>query len=133
MLSAEFIEDCVRLARDYEEAQRSVDEEPTISLTTTASSPSSLGLGGDAVSSATSDTPDPYAVSEMEARCYYAGLHSKTTLLYHTGKKWSPPRGPEAQPRLKELREVFDHPIVTVWDDLGWKVVKVLDAHMVSQ
>ncbi|KAJ7602542.1 hypothetical protein B0H17DRAFT_1222761 [Mycena rosella] len=92
----------------------------------------SLGLGGDAASSATSYTPDARAVSKAEAQSYYAGLHSEPTLLYRTGKEWSPPSGPEAQRRLKELREVFNHPITKVWNhDLGWRVVKVMDAHTV--
>lgn len=77
---------------------------------------------------------DPHAVSEAEAHSYYAGLPSEPLLLYRTGKvKWSPPRGPEAYRRKKELREVFTHPIAKVWNhDLGWKVVEVMDAHMVS-
>ncbi|KAF8799280.1 hypothetical protein BYT27DRAFT_7221909 [Phlegmacium glaucopus] len=85
------------------------------------------------MSHATSYTPDPHVVSKAEAQFYYAGLHSKPTLLYRTGKEqWSPPRGPEAQHRLKELCEVFTHPIVKVWnDDLGWKVVEVMDAHTI--
>ena len=34
---------------------------------------------------------------------------------------------------MKELREVFTHPIANVWnDDLDWKVVEVMDAHAVS-
>ncbi|KAG7439988.1 uncharacterized protein BT62DRAFT_924364 [Guyanagaster necrorhizus] len=84
------------------------------------------------MSSTASSTSDVYAVSRAEAQSYYAGLHSAPTLLYRTGKEWSPPSGPEAQCRLKELREVFDHPITTVWNnDLGWRVVKVLDAHTI--
>jgi hypothetical protein len=44
-----------------------------------------------------------------------------------------PPRGPETQRLLKELCEVFTHPIAKVWNhDLGWKVVKVMDTHLVS-
>ena len=55
-------------------------------------------------------------------------------LLYRTSKeKWSPPGGLEAQRHLKELREVFNHPITKVWNhDLGWSVVEVMDAHKVS-
>ncbi len=89
---------------------------------------------GDTASSTTSSTPDPHAVSGEEACFYYAGIHSMPSLLYRTGKvKWFPPRGPEAYPRLKEVCEVFNHPIVEVWNhDLGWKVVKVLDTHTVS-
>ena len=129
MLFAEDLVSYIRFARSYEEAQSSVDKDAAISLT--ASTLSSLGFGGDAASSATSYTPDPHAVSKAEAQSYYAGLHSEPTLLYRTGKEqWSPPKGPEAQRRLKELFEVFTHLITKVWNhDLGWKVVKVMDAH----
>jgi hypothetical protein len=65
VLSAEFIEECIRFAR--REAQRSVDEDDAISST----SGFSFGFGGDAASSATSYTPDPHAVSQA---AYYAGL-----------------------------------------------------------
>lgn len=83
--------------------------------------------------SSTTYTPDPYAVSKAEAQFYYAGLRSKPTLLYRTGKEqWSPPKGPEAKRRLKELCPVFTHPISKVWDDLGWKVVENMDAYKVS-
>jgi hypothetical protein len=93
-----------------------------------------LARTGDAASSATSYTPDPHAVSEAEAQSYYAGLPSEPVLLYRTGKEpWSPPRGPEAQRRRKELCAVFTHPIANVWnDDLGLKVVEIMDAHAVS-
>ena len=133
MLSAEVAEDCGRFARGCE-AQSSVDKDATISSTVTASTLSSLGFGGDAALSAIPYAPDPYAVSEEEAQAYYAGLPSQPTLLYRTGKEqWSPPRGPEAYTRLKELREVFTHPISKVWNrDLGWKIVEVMDAHAVS-
>jgi hypothetical protein len=127
-------EDYILFAKSYEEAHRSVDEDDATPPTTTASTLSSLELGGNAASSAASYPHDPYAVSEAEAMFYYAGLHSGPTLLYRTGKEqWSLPRGPEAYRRLKELREVFTHPIAEVWNhDLGWKVVEVMDAHAVS-
>ena len=132
MLSAKIIEEHIRFAMSYEEAQSSDEKEYTISPSTTASTFSSLGVS-DAASSTTSYTPDPHAVSMAEAQSYYAGLHSEPTLLYRTGKEWSPPSGPEAQPRLKELCEVFKHPITKVWNhDLGWRVVKAMDAHKVS-
>ena len=39
-----------------------------------------------------------------------------------------PPSGLEAYRRLKELREVFDHPIANVWHQkLAWKVFLVMD------
>ena len=73
-----------------------------------------------------SSAPVPYAVSKAEADSYYAGLPSEPTLLYRTGaEKWTPPTGPEAQPRQKE--PVFGHAINNVWNDaLGWIVVDVI-------
>jgi len=119
-------------AEDLEVAQSAVDKDITSSPTITTSS-SSPGFGGDAMSNAPSYTPDPHAVSEAEARSYYAGLRSRPTLLYRTGKKqWSPLRAPEAYRRLKELCPVFTHPIGKVWDNLGWKVVETMDAYKVS-
>ncbi len=93
-----------------------------------------MGFAHDSASSATSFTSDRHAVSIAEAQSYYAGLHSEPTLLYRTGKEqWSPPKGPEAQRRLKELCEVFDHPITKIWNsDLAWKVVDIMDVHTVS-
>jgi hypothetical protein len=133
MLSAEELDGYIRFARSYKEAQSSGDEDDATSLTITKST-FSLGFGGDTVSGATSYTHDPHAVSKAEAQSYYAGQPSEPTLLYRTGKEqWFPPRGPEAQHRLKKLREVFTHPIAKVWNrDLGWKVVKVMDAHTVN-
>jgi hypothetical protein len=94
---------------------------------------SDVSFGSEVVSSATSYTPDPYAVSKAEADSYYAGLPTEPTLIYRTGEdKWTPPIGPKAQQRRKELRPVFGHGINKVWnDDLGWKVVDVMDAHKV--
>jgi hypothetical protein len=77
---------------------------------------------------------DPHAVPDEEARDFYAGLPSNPRLIYRSEKeKWSPPTGPEAYRRVMHLVPVFNHPIVDVWNnDLGWKVVEVLDAHKVS-
>jgi hypothetical protein len=134
VLSAEELNGYIHFARSYKEAQSSVDEDDATPQTITESTFSSLGFGGDSASSATSYNHDRHAVSKAEAQSYYAGLPSEPTLLYRTGKEqWSPPRGPEAQRRLKELCEVFTHPIAKVWNhDLGWKVVKMMDAHMVN-
>jgi hypothetical protein len=135
VLSAEFLDECIRFAQ--REAQSAFDDDNLLSSATTSattSALSSLGIGGDAASSATSYSPDPYAVSNAEALSYYAGLPSEPTLLYRMGKQqWSPPRGPEAQQRLKELCAVFNHPIAKFWNsDLAWRVVEVMDAHKVS-
>ncbi|KAM5531457.1 hypothetical protein V8D89_014847 [Ganoderma adspersum] len=131
MLPADFVEACILLARNYAQAQ-SLDDEEDAALPSPLSESESLSLGGAAPSSAPSYSPDPHAVSQTEALSYYAGLPSEPTLLYRTGKEWSPPRGPEAQRRRKELREVFEHPIAKVWNqDLGWRVVEVMDAHRI--
>jgi hypothetical protein len=128
VLHVELVKEFIRFARDHD---RAVDKDDTVSPTITSPSLSSLGFDRDAASSTTS--VDPYAVSMEEALSYYAGLPSQPALIYRTGKEqWSPPRGPEAYRRLKELCEVFAHPIVKVWnDELGWKVVSIMDAHQV--
>lgn len=81
------------------------------------------------------DQSDAHAPSEDESGLYYYGIPSRPALLYRTGKrKWFPPTGAEAYCRPKELREVFDHPLTKVWNnDLGWKVVDVMDGHAVSK
>jgi hypothetical protein len=134
LLSAEELDGYVRFAISYVEAQSSANDDDATFPTITQSTFSSLSFGGDAASSATPYTHDPHAVSKAEAQFYYAGLPSGPTLLYRTGnQQWSPPRGPEAYRRLKELYEVFTHPIAKVWNhDFGWNVVKVMDAHTVS-
>jgi hypothetical protein len=134
VLSDEVIEQYIRFSQSYQEAQSSAYNDEALSPIITPSTFSSLGFGGDTTSSATSYSPDPHAVSKAEAQSYYAGLPSELTLVYRTGKeKWSPPRGPEAQRRLKELREVFNHPITKVWHhDLAGKVVSVMDDYKVS-
>lgn len=133
MFSAEAVEESIDSTSSYDEAQSPVVKDPTISPATSAPTFASLSFGGDAASSAASYTRDTHAVSEMESKSYYEGLHSEPALLYRTGKKWSPPRGPEVFRHLKELRPVYTHPIVKLWNnDLSGKVVEVLDAHMVS-
>ena len=138
VISAKFVEACISLAKSrqqaksQEQAQHFFYNDFTPSSTTTASAFSSPSLGGEATSSATSNTPNPYAVSLAEAQLYYAGLPSDPVLIYWTGKPWFPPRGPEVQRHLKELHGVFSHAITKVWDILGWDVVKVMEAHKVS-
>ncbi|KAH9937953.1 hypothetical protein B0H21DRAFT_758006 [Amylocystis lapponica] len=129
-LSVAFVQSCIAFARHYEESQETPSHRPVEQdSTTTSTSFSSLGFGSDITSSPTSHIADAHAVSMEEARSYYAGLPSWPTLLYRTGKAWSPPSGPEAYRRLKELRPVFDHPIVDIWDtQLSMEVVALLDA-----
>lgn len=127
----------MRFSKRYDESKLAQDVgDLTISLTITSSTyVPSLGFSRDAASSATSLVGDPHAVPIAEAQAFYAGLPSDPRLIYRSEKEeWSPPSGPEAQRRKKQLRAVFNHPIVDVWNnDLGWKVVDVLDARKVSQ
>jgi hypothetical protein len=71
----------------------------------------------------------PLPVSEVEAKHYYAGLHSRTILIARTGlNPWEAPSGPEEYLRLKELRILGAHKIEHVWeDDLVLKVHAILD------
>ncbi len=57
-------------------------------------------------------------ISNMEAKHYYHGLHSKPVLVARTGTNtWELPTGPEAYLRRKELRTVGNHPLKVVWED----------------
>ncbi|KAL4066316.1 hypothetical protein V8B97DRAFT_1980589 [Scleroderma yunnanense] len=88
----------------------------------------------DIDSTATTPSPSlPYSVSKLEATFYYAGLPSNPVLVYRTGTTpWKWPTGPEAYHKLKEVKPVFSHEIVTVWSDLGPKVCDCLDSVQVT-
>lgn len=82
MLSAEFVSDCIRFAKSYEESQNCADEDTISPARATISSTfSSPDLDGDATSNATSYTSDAHSVSIAEAQSYYSGIHSAPTLL----------------------------------------------------
>ncbi|KAH8806706.1 hypothetical protein DL96DRAFT_1717646 [Flagelloscypha sp. PMI_526] len=135
VLSVSFVETSIRLAREYEETRVSVEQDPPISPTTTTASDGSspsMGSGEDAPSSVTSDEHDQFTVSASEARLYYADLASSPTLLYRTGRPWTPPTGLETYPLVKSSIGVFDHPIMHVWDNvLSLELVDILDAHKI--
>ena len=117
MITPELVEKCVLSARYWEETWGSLDEH---------------GIPISRCSDTTFEA-DPHAVSMQEALSYYAGLPSEPILIYRTGKPWYPPEGPEAYRRTKELRPVFNHPIVDLWSNgLSDEVIKVLDTHAVS-
>jgi len=122
----ELIQKCIRYAktRRPQQARDSDDDEDAFF---------SLGLVSNDQSNPSSFTPDPHAVSQAEAQAYYSGLASEPKLVYRTGAPWSPPHGPEAQRRRKELRGVFNHPLAALWNDgLAWEVVDIMDAKRVS-
>ena len=66
--------------------------------------------------------------ADYEAKCYYVGLPSTPVLVYRTGTPWKRPTGPEAYLIQKEARPVFNHSIVSVWDELGPQVPNYLDS-----
>jgi len=71
--------------------------------------------------------------NELESELYYVGLPSSPILDYRTGTApWERPTSSNVHPVLKELRPVFDHNIVTVWDDLGPEVYRHLDSIQVT-
>jgi hypothetical protein len=71
--------------------------------------------------------------SELEAQLYYDGLPSKPRLIARTGPSWEAPSGPEAYPRLKELKIPGNHGIFEVWEDnLAFKVHAILDQNDVD-
>lgn len=86
---------------------------------------SDLSLADDSMAS----TSSPSSVAKLEAIFYYAGLPSGPKLISRTGPiPWKPPTGPEAYRVLRELRPVFNHKIITVWNVLADKVLEYLDS-----
>jgi hypothetical protein len=69
-------------------------------------------------------------ISDLEAKHYYHGLHSKPVLVARTGTDtWEPPAGPEAYLRRKELRTVCNHPLKAVWEDnLALRIHDILES-----
>ena len=88
------------------------------------------------MSSTTSDpqsTNIGWGMDKLEAQLYYAGLPSKPRLITRTGPPWEAPSGPEAYPRLKELKIPGDHEILEVWEDnLALKIHAILDQNDVD-
>ncbi|KAI0001531.1 hypothetical protein BJV74DRAFT_882489 [Russula compacta] len=65
----------------------------------------------------------PYSVSNLEALFCYCGLPSNPVLVYRNGTTpWEEPTGPEAY-RVLDVKSVFSHKVLTVWGDLGPKIV----------
>src|SRR5579863_1305445 len=75
-----------------------------------------------------------FPLSEMEAKCYYAGLPSSPVLVARTGTTpWNEPTGPEAYLVYQELRPVGNHTLKEVWEDnLALKIHALLDSMKVK-
>ncbi|KAF8642657.1 hypothetical protein AX16_009453 [Volvariella volvacea WC 439] len=133
MPSEQIVNEYIDLARNRVPAQDSDDDEaPPISPNTNISGFSSLGIGGGALSSATSYIADAHAVPPDKAKHYYHGLPSKPALIYGSGEDWSPPRGPGRQRRPKELRAIFNHKLVELWNEgFCLEIGKALDNHQI--
>ncbi|KZT06644.1 uncharacterized protein LAESUDRAFT_725735 [Laetiporus sulphureus 93-53] len=83
------------------------------------SGPTLIGAPGDRPSPPGTPSP-PSAISSMEAKHYYAGLHTASTgpvLICRTSRGvWELPRGAEEYFRPKELKVVGNHDIQDVWE-----------------
>ena len=64
-------------------------------------------------------TPLPRStISDLEAKLYYKGLHSKPLLVARTGmNEWQPPDGPEAFLPRKTIRPAGQHKIQGFWEE----------------
>lgn len=102
---------------------------PSSAHTTTSPSFSGPATGGNPHSQSSSPTlPSP--VSDVEARCYYAGLPSAPILVARTSTTpWEMPTGPDAYHKVKELRPVYNHPLGEVMEsDVAPKLFTLLDS-----
>ena len=58
------------------------------------------------------------AISDLEAKRYYYGLHGKPVLVARTGmNEWHPPTGPEAYLRPKTIRPAWQHKLQDLWEE----------------
>ena len=64
---------------------------------------------------------------DLDSDCYY-GLPSNPISIYHTGKPWPKPTGPESQRVPKEARPISIHPIAHVWRVLGRQIYEYFDS-----
>ncbi|KAF9013112.1 hypothetical protein BDQ17DRAFT_1342765 [Cyathus striatus] len=75
------------------------------------------------------DTLVPYEdEEELESRVYYYGLPSSPISVFHTGDPWQKPTGFEAYIVPKVIRPVFDDDFARVWEEMGARIYKHLDA-----
>ncbi|KAH9851414.1 hypothetical protein C2E23DRAFT_886587 [Lenzites betulinus] len=118
--SDEFLQECIRISREHDIAKAQRDAEASRPRVPDASAPNPWA-------------GDPHAVPAEEALNYYAGLPSWPPLLYRTSTEpWSLRTGPGARRRLRELRPVYDHPMLDLWNDgLCARVSGIMDAHQV--
>ncbi|EKM55700.1 uncharacterized protein PHACADRAFT_209222, partial [Phanerochaete carnosa HHB-10118-sp] len=89
---------------------------------------------GDTSPPQSSSTMLPSPPSEMEAKYYYYGLHSKPVLVARSSTTpWEAPTGPEADWPCKELRVFGNHPLKEVWEGgLGLKFCGLLGSMKVQ-
>jgi hypothetical protein len=94
---------------------------------TTSSGPATTG-GIPRPQSSSPTLPPP--VSDLEAKCYYAGLPSAPILVARTGTTpWVMPTGSEADLKDKELRPVGNHPLrEAMQGDLPPKLFSLLNS-----
>jgi hypothetical protein len=123
VISSAFLQECIALARQNSQG-------PTLSPTDTDFS--DLGLSNEYTSSVSSGSP-PYAISNVEATFYYAGIsRSPPKLVYRTSRNpFVTPKGPEAYRRLKQLYPVYDHKLGDKWEDIRPKVRDLLDKQQI--
>jgi len=69
------------------------------------------------------------AVSDLEAKRYYHGLHGKPVLVARTGiNEWHPPTGPEAYLKPKTIRTAGQHKLQGLWEEeLGPQIHQLLE------
>lgn len=61
--------------------------------------------------------PVPFVVTSALSKVYYKGLPSQPRFIVTTKPNpFEEPSGPEAYSVLKELRQLGDHPLASVWD-----------------
>lgn len=73
------------------------------------------------------DLPD-----KKEREWYYCGLPSEPPLVARSSSElWKLPIGPDSRPKSKQLKNIGNHPLVSLWANIKDEIMKILKTYSV--
>ncbi|KAG7096384.1 hypothetical protein E1B28_003828 [Marasmius oreades] len=125
-LSKEFYQLCL------DTTPKQLGNQSPVSITSTLTSPTTrtlvkLGINeGSAANSSRLTDHYPDAFTDFH------GTPSGAPCIFKTGPAWPKPKGPEAQPYVRELRAVNGHPITKFWPNIRANIGKCLTSRRIK-
>jgi len=99
-------------------------------MTSRTKTPVPIHVTASEIASNITSTPSSRSlISDLEAKHYYHGLHSKAVLIARTGMtEWKPPTGPEPYFVPKTIRTAGKHQLQGLWEEeLGPQIHQVME------